>query len=163
MVLVISFVGLSLTEIPIGTSLPDAQAFEEGIFDKLVPVQMDNDGKMYDFLGQIYTFYKRELIDHDGDGTKETTLSGFSVSSKKRLLRYVTNGKTWAWAILLNFPDRHDYVNNFIIVDSKGTGKFDRKYMRNEPLPFPPYLLRPSAPQSGLPNEILAYVPSQSR
>lgn len=90
-----------------------------------------------------YTLDHTKQLDKDEimDGIKETTFERYKNAAGQKILKYTTNGKTWAWGILGNPSNPNDLTNNYVILDSDGDGKFDEKYLGNEDF-FLPKLLK---------------------
>ena len=73
------------------------------------------------------------------DGIKETTVQKYVKNRNQVILRFTTNGKTWAWSILNNYTDKTDNINNYAIRDPVGNGVFTEKYPANEYFSLPAY------------------------
>ncbi len=89
-----------------------------------------------------YEFKKSWTVDADRvkDGIKETTIEKFVLDKRRVVLKWTTNGKTWCWSVLGNYPDKSDNVNNYAIRDAEGKGIFTEKYPANEQFYLPAWI-----------------------
>lgn len=86
-----------------------------------------------------YKFEKSWTVDADQveDGIRETTIEKFVLDKRRVVLKWTSNGKTWHWSVLGNYPDKSDNVNNYGIRDAEGKGVFTEKYPGNEQFYLP--------------------------
>lgn len=77
-----------------------------------------------------YSLVEEKLLDKDEvkDGIKETRLEKYQSRSGEKIGKYITGGKTWAWAVAPNRKDVCHYPDNYAIRDSDGDGVFDERY-----------------------------------
>lgn len=89
-----------------------------------------------------YVFERSWTVDADQvkDGIRETTIEKFVLDKRRVVLKWITNGKTWCWSVLGNYPDKSDNVNNYAIRDVEGKGIFPEKYPANEQFYLPAWI-----------------------
>lgn len=98
-----------------------------------------------------YAFVEEKSLDKDEkpDGIRETRLEIYQSRSGEKIGKYVTGGKTWAWAVAPNRKNVCHYPDNYAIRDSDGDGVFDERYRYcNEDFWLPAFLTG-SAPPPG--------------
>jgi hypothetical protein len=115
-----------------------AQASEKGDFNRIAP-QYHKATNTVTFEGRIYIFDKKGMIDMDSDGVRETTLERYVFDANRKVVRYETKGRTWAWAVYENFRDKED-VLNYGVADWDGKNGFDTKVTTTEDFGLPEYL-----------------------
>lgn len=81
-----------------------------------------------------YTKIKEGYLDLDRtkDGVKETFIEIFK-GPDNFIMKYTSNGKTWAWGKLKSSSDPQRYA----IIDSDCNGVFDEKYLGDEGFHMP--------------------------
>jgi len=112
-----------------------AQAMETGTFE---PPSLDG-----------YVFVEEKHLDKNEkmDGIRETRLEKYQSRNGERIGKYVTGGKTWAWAVAPNRVDVCRYPDNYAIRDSDGDGVFDERYRYcGEEFWLPQFLSGPHPP-----------------
>jgi hypothetical protein len=87
-----------------------------------------------------YRLEAQTYIDMDNDNMDETRGEKWINEKGQIILKFITQGKTWAWGVLGNPSDRGDEANNFSLVDSEGDGILDEKYPIYMKFPFPDWL-----------------------
>lgn len=87
-----------------------------------------------------YKFEKKENTDMDNDGIHETLVEKWVNQKGQIILKFTTQGKTWAWVVLGTPSNKEDGDNNYSLVDSEGKGILDMKYPIYEKFPFPDWL-----------------------
>ena len=67
--------------------------------------------------------------DAEADGEQETAIEILKGADNSYLMRYTTNGVTWAWGFMGDFDAGPDNTElNYAIRDSDGDGQFDQRY-----------------------------------
>jgi len=87
-----------------------------------------------------YKFEEQAKTDMDNDNLNETLVEKWINPKGQIILKFITLGKTWAWAVFGNPSNREDWINNYSLVESEGKGILDMKYPIYEKFPFPDWL-----------------------
>jgi hypothetical protein len=70
-----------------------------------------------------------KYLDKDADGEKETITEIMRNGTDQFVMRYTTNGLTWAWGFIGDFEAGPDNTEvNHVIRDSDGDGESDKRY-----------------------------------